>query len=97
MSLPVGYDLVACCALPNGWGPKLIRHSMATILANRRVPETDRKLLMGHQALHGSQKAYVIFEPDYLADAREVLEQVVSELRSLCPHALTLPKAGYVG
>lgn len=24
--------------IPDAWGPKLLRHSMATILANRRVP-----------------------------------------------------------
>lgn len=53
--------------LPHGWGPKLFRHSTATLLANRRVPPTELKLLMGHEALEGSQKAYVIFAPDYLA------------------------------
>lgn len=53
--------------LPHGWGPKLLRHSTATLLANRRVPPTELKLLMGHEALEGSQKAYVIFAPDYLA------------------------------
>jgi hypothetical protein len=78
-------------SLPQGWGPKLIRHSMATILANRRVPQTERKLLMGHEALEGSQKAYVIFDPDYLAKAKETIEEVVAELRKLAPAALIPP------
>ena len=77
--------------LPQGWGPKLIRHSMATILANRRVPQTERKLLMGHETLEGSQKAYVIYDPDYLAKAKETIEEVVAELSKLAPAALIPP------
>lgn len=77
--------------LPHGWGPKLLRHSMATLLANRRVPPTELKLLMGHEALEGSQKAYIIFSPDYLVRSREVIEEIVSELRAMCPNALVPP------
>lgn len=77
--------------LPHGWGPKLLRHSTATLLANRRVPPTELKLLMGHEALEGSQKAYIIFSPDYLARSREVLEEIVAELRAICPDALIPP------
>jgi hypothetical protein len=77
--------------LPSGWGPKLLRHSKATLLANRRVPPTELKLAMGHEALQGSQKAYVIFAPDYLAGTREVLEEVCAELRKICPDALKPP------
>ncbi|GAA4019375.1 hypothetical protein GCM10022280_19000 [Sphingomonas swuensis] len=79
--------------LPDGWGPKLLRHSMATILANRRVPQTERKLLMGHEALEGSQKSYVIFDPDYLLKAKETIEEVIAELRNLSPAALAPPGA----
>jgi hypothetical protein len=77
--------------LPCGWGPKLLRHSTATLLANRRVPPTELKLLMGHEALQGSQNAYIIFAPDYLARSREVLEEIATELRSICPEALLPP------
>lgn len=77
--------------LPHGWGPKLLRHSTATLLANRRVPPTELKLLMGHETLEGSQKAYIIFSPDYLARSREVLDEIVAELRTICPHALNPP------
>jgi hypothetical protein len=77
--------------LPEGWGPKLLRHSMATILANRRVPQTERKLMMGHEALEGSQKAYVIFDPDYLLGVKNVLEEIIAELQQLCPEALKPP------
>lgn len=77
--------------LPHGWGPKLLRHSTATLLANRRVPPTELKLLMGHEALEGSQKAYIIFSPDYLARSREVLEEIVTELRAICPNAFIPP------
>ena len=93
MSVKSAWDTArAELKLPHGWGPKLLRHSMATILANRRVPPTDRKLAMGHQALEGSEKAYVIFDPDYLSDVRKVLEDIVSELRGICPAALIPPK-----
>jgi integrase len=77
--------------LPHGWGPKLLRHSAATLLANRRVPPTELKLLMGHEALQGSQKAYIIFAPDYLERSREVLEDITAELRAICPDALAPP------
>lgn len=77
--------------LPVGWGPKLLRHSMATILANRGVLSDERKLIMGHEVLSGSQKAYVIFEPDYLWKARRELEKIIGELRVLCPEALIPP------
>lgn len=77
--------------LPAGWGPKLLRHSIATILANRGVPQTERKLIMGHEALEGSQKAYIIFEPGYLSGVRDVLEQLTEELRGLSPGALSAP------
>lgn len=60
---------------------------MATLLANRRVPPTELKLLMGHEALEGSQKAYIIFGPDYLARGREELEEITLDLRIICPTA----------
>jgi integrase len=51
-SVRSGWDTARLAlGLPQGWGPKLLRHSMATILANRRVPQTERKLLMGHETL----------------------------------------------
>lgn len=73
---------------PLGWGPKLLRHSMATILANRGVLSDERKLIMGHEVLQGSQKAYVIFEPDYLRKARQVIEDLIEQLRQKAPLAL---------
>lgn len=76
--------------LPHGWGPKLLCHSMATLLTNRRVPPTELKLLMGHETLEGSQKAY-IFSPDYLARSREVIGEIVGELSAICPDALIPP------
>lgn len=46
---------------------------------------------MGHEALEGSQKAYVIFDPDYLSSVRDVLEVIASDLRRICPEALVPP------
>ena len=46
---------------------------------------------MGHEVLEGSEKAYVIFDPDYLSSVRDVLGDIVSDLRRMCPEALVPP------
>jgi len=66
--------------IPDGWGPKLIRHSMATILANRRVDLIELEIALGHRPLGKTSSRYAIFDPDYLSTIRDGIEDVVSDL-----------------
>lgn len=66
--------------IPDGWGPKLIRHSMATILANRRVDLIELEIALGHRPLGKTSSRYAIFDPDYLSTIRDGLDDVVAEL-----------------
>lgn len=66
--------------IPADWGPKLIRHSMATILANRRVNLVELEMALGHRILGKTSSRYAIFDPDYLSTIRDGLNDVVSDL-----------------
>jgi hypothetical protein len=66
--------------IPAGYGPKLIRHSMATILANRRVDPVELEIAMGHRPISKTTGRYVIFDPDYLASFRGGVEDVIADL-----------------
>lgn len=66
--------------IPAGWGPKLIRHSMATILANRRVDLVELEMALGHRVLGKTSSRYAIFDPAYLETVRNGIEDVVADL-----------------
>ncbi len=66
--------------IPDGWGPKLARHSMATILANQRVDLVELELALGHRVLTKTSSRYAIFDSDYLASIRDGIEDVLAEL-----------------
>lgn len=66
--------------IPEGWGPKLLRHSMATILANRRVDLIELEIALGHRPLGKTSSRYAIFDPDYLSTIRDGLEDVIADL-----------------
>ena len=66
--------------LPDGWGPKLIRHSMSTILATRRVDLVELEMALGHRVLGKTSSRYVIFDPSYLGSIRGGIEDVLSDL-----------------
>lgn len=66
--------------IPDGWGPKLLRHSMATILANRRVDLVELEIALGHRPLGKTSSRYAIFDPDYLSTIRGGLEDVIADL-----------------
>lgn len=66
--------------IPDGWGPKLIRHSMATILANKGVDLIQLEMALGHRVLSKTSSRYAIFDPGYLATVRSGLDDVISEL-----------------
>ena len=38
--------------MPPGWGPKLIRHSVATILTARRIDLIELEIALGHRVLN---------------------------------------------
>ena len=66
--------------IPAGRSPKLIRHSMATILANRWVDLVELELAMGHRVLGKTTSRYAIFDPGYLGTISAGIEDVVSDL-----------------
>lgn len=66
--------------IPDGWGPKLIRHSMSTILATRRVDLVELEMLLGHRVLGKTSSRYVIFDPSYLGSARDGIEDVLCDV-----------------
>lgn len=74
--------------IPAGRGPKYLRHSMATILANRRVPPDEISLAMGHRVLSSTTEDYVIYNPDYLEGFRGGVEDVLADLNRIAGAAL---------
>lgn len=74
--------------IPGGWGPKLIRHSMATILANRGVDLIQLEMALGHRVLGKTSSRYAIFGPDYLASVRDGLNDVIADLMKMAGSAL---------
>lgn len=79
--------------LPAGWGPKLIRHSMATILANRGVDLVEIEIALGHRVINKTSDRYVIFSPNYLKTLYAGIEDVTADLTKKVEAALT-PKKG---
>lgn len=66
--------------VPVGFGPKLMRHSMATLIAQRGVSQQEIPLALGHVVLPPSTRRYVIFSPAYLIQTKQALEDIASEL-----------------
>lgn len=80
--------------IPSGWGPKLLRHSMATILVNRRVDLIELEMALGHRVLGKTSRTYAIFDPDYLASIRLGIDDVVSDLTRMAGPALRVGLTG---
>jgi len=76
--------------LPAGWGPKLIRHSMASELRKRRADPWELSGQLGHRMLRTSE-IYAIFDPDYLSTVQAAIADVIADLQKLCGSAL-LPR-----
>jgi integrase len=74
--------------IPAGWGPKLIRHSMATILANRGVDLIQLEMALGHRVLGKTSSRYAIFDPSYLSTIKDGLEDVIADLTKMAGPAL---------
>ncbi|MBV1686473.1 hypothetical protein KRR38_01985 [Novosphingobium sp. G106] len=73
--------------IPDGWGPKLIRHSMATILANRRVDLFELEMALGHRVLGRTSSRYALFDPEYLGTIAAGIDDVVSDLAKVAAPA----------
>lgn len=73
--------------IPDGWGPKLIRHSVATILANRRVDLIELEMALGHRVLGRTSSRYAVFDPAYLGTIAGGIDDVVSDLAKMAPSA----------
>jgi integrase len=80
-SVRSGWDTMrAHLGIPLGWGPKLIRHSMATLLANRGVSMFELEIALGHRPLSKTTDRYVIFSPEYLKTVIGGIEDVLNDL-----------------
>lgn len=75
-------------SIPDGWGPKLIRHSMATILANRGVDLIQLEMALGHRVLGKTSSRYAIFDPAYLNTITDGINDVVADLTKMAGPAL---------
>lgn len=74
--------------ISDGWGPKLLRHSMASILANRRIDLIELEIALGHRVLKKTSSRYAIFDPEYLSTIKAGIEDVVADLRKKVGAAL---------
>jgi integrase len=69
--------------IPVGWGPKLIRYSMASILRRRGVDKDQLAVALGHQALNATTERYATLDPEdprYLESVRALLEELIADL-----------------
>ncbi|MBJ7535440.1 site-specific integrase [Rhodomicrobium vannielii ATCC 17100] len=64
--------------------PYSIRHTMASELAARGVPELQIAAMLGHKAPNlRTTNRYIKFRPDYLAVSRKVIDEIVVEMGRL--------------
>lgn len=69
--------------IPTGWGPKLIRYSVASILRRRGVDKDQLAVALGHQALNTTTERYATLDPEdprYLESVRALLDELTAEL-----------------
>ena len=68
--------------LPQTWGPKLLRHSMATELRRRGVDPWELAGQLGHRVLKTSE-LYAAYDPNYLSSVQAGIGDVVEDLKRL--------------
>lgn len=68
--------------LPPGAVAKTIRHTMATELRAKGVPEAEIQGFLGHRAYRGATEIYAKYRPDYLGKAVGVIDGYVAEIRA---------------
>jgi len=70
-------------------GTKLIRRSMADLLRSRMrsTDWSEIEAFLGHQRFDSISELYAPLRPDYLANARESIEQIIDEIEQQVPGA----------
>jgi hypothetical protein len=66
--------------LPADAIPKTIRHTIATQMRSRGVPPVQISGVLGHVAMNRTSEVYAKYDPNYLAEARDVLTKVFREV-----------------
>lgn len=70
-------------------GAKLIRRSMADLLRSRMrsTDWTEVEVFLGHKKFDSVSELYAPLRPDYLANARQSIEQIIDEIEAKVPGA----------
>jgi integrase len=77
--------------LPRHFVAKDIRHTMATEMRAKAVPEAEINGFIGHRAYGGKTEIYAKYRPDYLGQAVAVIDGYMDALRVSC-----VPDPGYL-
>lgn len=75
---------VEAAGIAPGFTPYSIRHGLAREMRKRRVPSEQLSLWMGHlpRGEAATTAVYAPYEPDYLAEAAEALEDALGAIRA---------------
>lgn len=64
--------------------PKTIRHTMATELRAKGVPEAEIQGFLGHRAYGGKTEVYAKYRPDFLGQATQAIDEYMGRVRASC-------------
>ena len=62
--------------------PKTIRHTLATLLRSRGIPQEQISALLGHAYANRTTAVYAKYDPDYLREAAAMLSTIWKEIRA---------------
>lgn len=68
-------------------GMKLIRRSMAKLLRDKRVPNDEVAMMLGHRVLNTTSLIYAPDDPDYCAQAKAAISTICDEISDAIPVA----------
>lgn len=63
---------------------KTVRHTLATELRSKGVPEAEIQGFMGHKAFSGKTETYAKYRPDYLSQVVPVIDDYMGRVRVTC-------------
>ena len=69
--------------IPGGYGTKLLRSSVSSLLRQRRVDKDELAVAMGHEPIDSTTAIYAKLDPldpEYLATVRQALEDLTAEI-----------------
>lgn len=72
----------ASLGLPVEVVPKTIRHTLATLLRSRGVPQEQISALLGHAYANRTTAVYAKYDPAYLQEAAAMLSTIWGEIRT---------------